>query len=76
MYTFAYRRKLWPFKFKIHNVEGHSYNLQTDKMWIATSTGGREIRKWSECEVYLGQDWKVYFEQVEKERLERAAKGQ
>lgn len=75
MYSFTYRRRLWPFKKTIPNVEGHSYTPQTDKMWVQTSTGGREIRKWSQCEVFLGPDWKAYIEKIEKERLEREAKG-
>lgn len=76
MYTFTFKRRFWPFKQSIHSVEGHSYTASTDKMWIQTSTGGREIRKWSQCELHLGQDWKTYVEKMEKERLERQAKGQ
>lgn len=73
MYTFTYKRKFWPFKTSIHCAEGHSYIQQTDKMWVSTSTGGREIRNWSKCEAHLGPDWKVYVDRIERERIEQQA---
>lgn len=75
MYSLTYRRKFSPFKRTIHSVLGHSYNPQTDKMWLSTASGGREILKWSSCEIHLGPDWKAYVDELEKQRLIREAKA-
>jgi hypothetical protein len=77
VYSLTYRRKFSPFKRTIHGVIGHSYNPQTDKMWILSSSGGREIMKWSSCEIFLGPDWKAHVDQLEKDRIihEARAKG-
>lgn len=76
MYSLTFRRRFWPFKRTIRGVRAHSYHQQTDKMWLLTATGGREIMKWSNCEVFLDSDWKDHVDQLEQERLKREAKAE
>jgi hypothetical protein len=63
-YAFTYRRRYFPWKRTIQ-VLGHSYNSETDKMWVMTHTGGREIARWKDCEIFLGQDWLLFTESLE-----------
>ena len=74
MYKFAFKRRFWPLRTTLI-VEGHSYNAQQDKMILFTAEGCQEIARWSRCEAQLGPDWKQHFERMEKERLEREARG-
>lgn len=76
MYTFTYRRHLWPFKRTIKHALAHSYNRETDKMWVLLEDGGIEIVKWSACAVSFGKDWKAHMEHLEAERLKREAKAE
>lgn len=70
MYSVAYRRKLWPFKFVVKSVIGHSYHEKTDKMFLHTASGGREIMCWSRCEIFLGPDWKAHIDELERKLIE------
>jgi hypothetical protein len=63
-YAFTYRRRFFPWK-KTYQVFGHSYNAETDKMWIQFAKGGREIADWKNCEIFLGQDWLLFAESLE-----------
>lgn len=76
MYSVTYRRKFWPLKTVVRGVLGHSYHSETDKMWLHTATGGREIREWKACEIFLGPDWKAHVEQLEKDHLTKSAKAE
>lgn len=70
MYTVVYRRKYWPLKQTVKDVLGHSYHEKTDKMFIETASGGREIMCWSSCEIHLGSDWKAHIKELERIHIE------
>lgn len=54
-YVFHWRRFLF---WKKTSVVGHNYDNKIDKMILYYKDGSiREIKKWSECEVYLKTDW-------------------
>lgn len=73
-YTLTYRRRLSPFKKSVKNVYAHSYIPATDKLWVSTEQGCHEIRNWSNCEIFLGQDWQHFVDTVEKAQFDKQNK--
>lgn len=69
-YTLTYRRRFWPFKKKIFGVYSHARHTASDKMCVSVETGIVEIRNWSDCEIFLGQDWEAEFDRREKLNFE------
>jgi hypothetical protein len=69
-YSFCYRREGKWFWTKIYFVKGHQHDVKTDVMTVFLKGGGlRTIRKWKECEIYLGDDFGDFVkEQVEKDK--------
>ena len=64
-YKFKWKRN-W-FKHS-QRVIGHTYDTPSDKMILYLPNGGlREIKKWSECEIFLGEDWKIAVDLKVKE---------
>ncbi len=66
-YRFKWKRGLF---WQSAHVIGHSLDKDQDKMVLYFPDGSiREICKWRECEVKLGQDWVL----ATKKTLESAA---
>lgn len=54
-YIFRWKRF---FLWKKQKVIGHRYEPDQNKMILYLQNGSvREIAKWDNCEVFLGQDW-------------------
>jgi hypothetical protein len=54
-YKFTWKRHLLK---KTQLVIGHQYDNNQDKMVLYLEDGGvREIKKWKDCECFLGSDW-------------------
>jgi hypothetical protein len=54
-YVFKWKRG---FLWQKQKVIGHRYEPEQNKMILYLEGGCvREIKKWLDCEVYLGQDW-------------------
>ena len=60
-YKFVYKRKL--FKKTINNVKGHSLDKELDRLDVFTNTGIISIHKWSECDLYLCEDFLLFQKQ-------------
>ena len=60
-YKFVYKRKL--FRKTIKDVKGHSLDGEMDRLDVFTNTGIISIHKWSECDLYLGQDFLLFQKQ-------------
>ena len=55
--TYAIKFKTWH-GWRTEKIVGHSYMAPTDKMLLYFPDGSvREIPRWKEREVILGQDW-------------------
>lgn len=61
MYKFKYKRSF--ITRSISGVTGHYLNTETDRMDIFLKTGIVSIHKWSECDLYLGQDFLLFQKQ-------------
>jgi hypothetical protein len=53
----------------MHFCKGHQHDSKSDVMTVFFEGGGlRTIRKWKECELFLGSDFGAFLkEQAEKE---------
>lgn len=65
-YVFKFKRRfLWS---KV-TVIGHGYDEKQDKMVLYLPGGSiRELRKWSDCEVFLGTDWVLAQKKMMEEK--------
>lgn len=70
-YSLTYRRRFWPFKKTIKGVHTHQYIPATNKMWLCLDSGGREIRNWSNCEVFLENDWQAHVNWLEENHIKQ-----
>lgn len=65
IYKFTWKRNFFKNSIK---VVGHSLDKESGKMILYLPNGGlREIKKWSECEIFLGEDWKIAVDLKVKE---------
>jgi hypothetical protein len=65
-YVFKFKRKFFWHKV---TVIGHGYNEQQDKMVLYLPGGSiRELRKWRDCEVFLGTDWVLAQKKMMEEK--------
>lgn len=66
-YKFRYKRR---FFWESLVVVGHILDKELDVMTVYNLNGGLQtIKKWSECELKLGQDWALFV----KKDLEKQA---
>jgi len=56
-YKFKYKRCWLWHTFK---VTGHAYDDKQNKLILYFQNGSiREIKKWTNCEIFLGSDWAI-----------------
>lgn len=66
-YTFTYKRLGKWFWTKIYFVKGHQHDSKSDVMTVFLKGGGlRTVRKWKECELFLGSDFGAFLEEQAK----------
>lgn len=69
-YIFKYKRNLFWHKVV---VTGHKYVEEQDKMMLFYPDGSiREIKKWVDCECFLGTDWVLVTKETIKEEAGNA----
>jgi len=66
-YTFAFRRIGKLFWTRIYFCKGHQHDTKSDVMTVFLKGGGlRTVRKWKECELFLGPDFGAFLEEQAK----------